>query len=160
MKGIILTFLLSLAVCSQSLSAKDKITKGTTLFSQGIDRVVSHNWQYQKRLEPKVGVLVYGSLCACYALHQQIQGQRCRLCLLPTQSAHTSIPKKRLPTQDATRFSIRQSCSTTSRCRTANAKSITIQTICTSTYQTLMARCTASAFQYPSQTTAKTSTTI
>lgn len=51
MKGIILTFLLSLAVCSQSLSAKDKITKGTTLFSQGIDRVVSHNWQYQKRLE-------------------------------------------------------------------------------------------------------------
>lgn len=51
MKGIILTFLLSLAVCSQSLSAKDKITEGTTLFSQGIDRVVSHNWQYQKRLE-------------------------------------------------------------------------------------------------------------
>ena len=51
MKGIILTFLLSLAVCSQSLSAKDKITKGTTLFSQGIDRVVSHNYQYQKRLE-------------------------------------------------------------------------------------------------------------
>ena len=50
MKGIILTFLLSLAVCSQSLSAKDKITEGTTLFSQGIDRVVSHNWQYQKRL--------------------------------------------------------------------------------------------------------------
>jgi len=67
MKGIILTFLLSLAVCSQSLSAKDKITEGTTPFSQGIDRVVSHNWQYQKRLEPKVGVLVYGSLCACYA---------------------------------------------------------------------------------------------
>lgn len=51
MKGIILTFLLSLAVCSQSLSAKDKITEGTTPFSQGIDRVVSHNWQYQKRLE-------------------------------------------------------------------------------------------------------------
>ena len=51
MKGIILTFLLSLAVCSQSLSAKGKITEGTTLFSQGIDRVVSHNWQYQKRLE-------------------------------------------------------------------------------------------------------------
>ena len=51
MKGIILTFLLSLAVCSQSLSAKDKITEGTTLFSQGIDRVVSHNYQYQKRLE-------------------------------------------------------------------------------------------------------------
>ena len=51
MKGIILTFLLSLAVCSHSLSAKDKITEGTTLFSQGIDRVVSHNWQYQKRLE-------------------------------------------------------------------------------------------------------------
>lgn len=51
MKGIILTFLLSLAVCSQSLSAKGKITEGTTLFSQGIDRVVSHNYQYQKRLE-------------------------------------------------------------------------------------------------------------
>ena len=51
MKGIISTFLLSLAVCSQSLSAKDKITEGTTLFSQGIDRVVSHNYQYQKRLE-------------------------------------------------------------------------------------------------------------
>ena len=51
MKGIILTFLLSLAVCSQSLSAKDKITEGTPLFSQGIDRVVSHNYQYQKRLE-------------------------------------------------------------------------------------------------------------
>ncbi len=51
MKGIILTFLLSLAVCSQSLSAKGKITEGTTPFLQGIDRVVSHNWQYQKRLE-------------------------------------------------------------------------------------------------------------
>ena len=51
MKGYTITFLLSLAVCSQSLSAKDKITEGTPLFSQGIDRVVSHNWQYQKRLE-------------------------------------------------------------------------------------------------------------